>query len=150
MARINHLILSDGSVRDVRDLGLDTADLQNAGNAGTKVLGFNLYNASNAPFCLGSKAYGSAREAAEKKSSRKGNYFSSFEAEVNERRGSISLRNSGTTNTPQYFRYAILKGGKFSPPSYESRNAAYRVSDGTGMIVKIGVYGHQVVSLSVV
>ena len=149
MARINHLILSDGSVRDVRDLGLDTADLQNAGSAGTKTLGFNLYNASNAPFCLGSKAYASADAAEDAASTRKGNYFSSFEVKVNETRKTIELVN-GSGEAAQYFRFAVLKNGKFAVPSYESRNAAYRASDGTGMIVRIGVRGTEVVSLSVV
>lgn len=148
MARITSLVLSDGTTRDVRDLGLDTADLQNVGSASTKTLGFNLYNAANAPFCLGSKAYSCAREAAEKKSSRKGNYFSSFEAKVNESRRTIELV-ADVGEPAQYYRYAILTGGKFAPPSYGSRNDAYRHSDGTGMIVKIGVKGHQVVSLSV-
>lgn len=150
MARITSLILSDGTVRDVRDLGLDTADLENAGNAGAKTIGFNLYNAVAGAFSLGRKSYASAAEAQTKRSKRKGNYFSSFEAKVNTRRGTIELA-GGTGETAQYHRYAVLTDGKFAPPSYESRNEAYRHSEGRGtsMVVKIGVKGNKVVSLSV-
>lgn len=157
MALITNLVFNNGSTLDVstRQLSLEDfygmARAREAAATSVKTLSFNLYNAANAPFCLGSKAYASATQAQEHASTRKGNYFSSFEAKIDERRKTIELSND-PRQAAQYERYAVFHNGKFLPPSYESRNAAYRANElgSNAMIIKIGIRGQKVVSLSVV
>lgn len=154
--KIVSLILADGSTLRAGHLDLDSSNIESvvrAGRAATagKVIGFNLYNASDAPFCLGSKAYRNADEAEARASTRKGNYFSSFEVEYNATNRSMKLVD-GDNGTATYKRYALFNGSTFEKPSYSTYEAA-RSARGYGsnkLIVEIGVRGTEVVTLRVV
>lgn len=156
MSRINSLLLSNGTVVDVSRHDIDSAQFDGIVRAGrnalynsTKTLGVNLYNAKDAPFCLGSKAYGSAREASRSASTRKGNHLSSFEVKFNKERNSMELVN-GSGQSPTYIRYAVFNGKTFEKPSYETVSSARRACSSTSIVVEIGVRGTTVVSVRAV
>lgn len=152
--QIRSFILANGDVRNASHLGLDTDTIDSivrAGRAGLeKVIGFNLYNASDAPFCLGSKAYRSADEAESRASTRKGNYFSSFEVKYNAAARTMRLVD-GDEGGATYKRYAVFNGSTFEKPSYADSYSAQRARRlSSHLIVEIGVRGTEVVSLRVV
>lgn len=152
--QIRSFILADGNVRDARHLNLDSNTIDAIVRAGAqaqeKVIGFNLYNASDAPFCLGSKAYRNANEAEDRASTRKGNYFSSFEVKYNAAARTMRLVD-GDDGGATYKRYAVFNGSTFEKPSYDSLDRArYNRRISSHLIVEIGVRGTEVVSLRVV
>lgn len=151
--KIVSFILADGSTLRAGHLNLDSSNVESVVRRGlaadTKTLGVNLYNASDAPFCLGSKTYRSADEAEAHASTRKGNYFSSFEVKYNAAARTMSLVD-GDDGAPTYRRYALFNGTTFDKPSYASLDAARRANYGGKLIVEIGVRGTEVVSLRVV
>ena len=156
MSRINSLLLANGETVRVSQHEIDSSQFDSIVAAGrralftsTKTLGVNLYNAKDAPFCLGSKAYNSAREAGHSASTRKGNYLSSFEVKFNKERNSMELI-GGSGQSPTYVRYAVFNGKTFEKPSYESVSSARRACYGSSVVVEIGVRGTAVVSARVV
>ena len=129
-------------------LAIDSSELSSFGGT-SKTLGFNLYNAKDAPFCVGSKAYNSASSARSNASTRKGNHFGSFAVEYNERRGSMKLVNA-TGQSATYVRYAVFNGRTFEKPSFSTASEARRTAGSRGLVVAIGVRGRDVVSIAVV
>jgi len=155
MSKIVSVILDNGNTMGVSHLGLDHTSLERIVRAGmaseTKVLGVNLYNAADAPFCLGSKVYRSASEARDNASTRKGNYFGSFELEYNPGARTVKLRNGGGYGeSATYVRYAVFNGRTFEKPSYSSLSAARSNAGFGALIVEIGVRGTKVVTARVV
>lgn len=154
MSKIVSVILDNGNTMGVSHLGLDHTTLERIVRAGmaneTKVLGVNLYNAADAPFCLGSKVYRSASEARDHASTRKGNYFGSFELTYNPAARTVQLRNGGYGETATYVRYAVFNGRTFEKPSYSSLSAARNAAGYGSLIVEIGVRGTKVVTARVV
>lgn len=154
MSKIVSVILDNGNTMGVSHLGLDHTTLEHVVRAGkiaeVKVLGINLYNAKDAPFCLGSKTYRNASEARDNASTRKGNYFSSFEVEYSFGARTMKLRNGGYGESPAYVRYAVFNGRTFEKPSYSSLSAARAAAGFGSLIVEIGVRGTKVVSVRAV
>jgi hypothetical protein len=148
MSRINAILTADGRHTDVSHLAIDSSELQSMAST-SKTLGFNLYNAKDAPFCIGSKAYSSAHSAHSNASTRKGNHFGSFAVEFNERRGTMKLIGASEQRAT-YVRYAVFNGRTFEKPSFATSSEARRTAGSRGIVVAIGVRGRDVVSVSVV
>lgn len=151
MSRINYLLTADGRSVDVSNHNLDSNEFASAVRTyranSSKVLGVNLYNASNAPFCLGSHVHASAAEARRKAST--SNYFSSFEVKYNAGAKTMELV-GGNRDGGTYRRFALFDGTKFKKPSYETAYEARRNANSSDLVVEIGVRGTTAVSVLVV
>jgi hypothetical protein len=154
MSRINHLITAEGQSIYVGGYNLDSADFAaavrafRASSPAIETFAANLYNAANAPFCLGSHLHSDATTARNKATA--ANYFSTFTMKYDARNRTVTLA-GGATGTPAQKRYALFTGSRFRKPTYATAAEAYQNrGDSTDMVVEIGVYGTTVVSLRAV
>jgi len=108
----------------------------------TRTFGVNLYNASNAPFCLGASLHSSVSAA--RSAATRGTHLSSFELKVD---GSGRVMTSGSIGSASYTRYALFNGTKFRKPSYASAYEARQNARSGDRVIEIGVSGVNVVSI---
>lgn len=152
MSRINYLLTADGRSVDVSNHNLDSNEFASAVRTyranSSKVLGVNLYNASNAPFCLGSHVHASAAEARRKAST--SNYFSSFEVKYNAGTKSMELVSGNRPDGATYVRFALFNGTVFKKPSYETLHEARYNAGSADIVVEIRVRGTTAVSVRAV
>lgn len=146
--KVTNFVFADGTVRpanayisgDVTIDELSTAVANHRRDNATKTYGINLYNAANAPFCLGASAHSSVDAA--RRSASPGSYLSSFGLTVN---ADGSIRTAGSSSAAAYTRYAIWTGSKFRKPSFSSAYEARSNARSGDRVVAIGVSGTRVV-----
>lgn len=115
---------------------------QHAARNTVRTFGVNLYNASNAPFCLGASLHSSVSAA--RSAATRGTHLSSFELKVN---GDGRIMPYGNASSASYIRYALFNGSKFRKPSYASAHEARSAARSGDRVVEIGISGANVVSI---